>query len=220
MSELAELWNQAKKGLEKSSALSPAAAKNAVAPILRAFGKAPALADEVTAMAKAAPNMRSLSNVTNNIDEAAPLMRQAKGRVGKPSVAESGPAIQLSGQAASQPAKTLKDHLGGLKGKWDGLTPGAQGSATGTAIVTGLVGANHMGRSSGKAEGLEAGSQKGYDAGFSNASQQAAQSSMDPGGLGRLMEVFTGRQSAAVNGSDPAMAARRQQALQRILAGG
>jgi hypothetical protein len=37
--------------------------------------------------------------------------------------------------------------------------------------------------------------------------------------LGRLLEVFTGRQPVTINAADPEVAYRRQAALRRILAG-
>lgn len=214
MSEITELWNQAKAGMTKS-ALSPSTAIQTAKKVM------PGLLGETKAVSTALSVPSSgLSKVTQNIDELAPAMRQAKGRVIKPSVAESGPVIQMGGKATPAPMKTLKDHLGGAKGKWDGLSAGTRTGIKGTALVGGLGLSNAQGRSAGKETGMEIGSEKGYDAGFANASQQAAKSSMDPGVLGRLMEVFTGRQPAIANGADPEMAARRQFALKRILAGG
>jgi hypothetical protein len=214
MSKITAIWNQNKAGITKA-ALNPASAVRAAKKI------APALLGETKAVSTAlsAPSS-GLSKVTANIDEVIPAMRQAKGRVVKPSVAGSGPTIHLSGTAAPVPMKTMFDHLSAAKGKWDGLSAGTRTGIKGTALVGGLGLSNAQGRSAGKETGMEIGAEKGYDAGFANASQQAAQSYMDPGVLGRLMEVFTGRQTTSVSGADPEMAARRQLALKRILAGG
>jgi hypothetical protein len=114
--------------------------------------------------------------------------------------------------------KTMKDYWGDAKGQWDGLSSGARTGIKGTAAAGALGLSNMQGRSAGRENGLEIGSGQGYDAGIADAN--AMQSSMDPGVLGRLMEVFTGRQPSLVSTSDPQMAQRRQMVIQNILSGG
>lgn len=80
-----------------------------------------------------------------------------------------------------------------------------------------LYGAHSMGSSSGREQGLQAGSAQGFDAGVQAGSASA--NSFDPGVLGRLMEVFTGRQGSPDMSGDPRMAAARQAAIQKILSG-
>ena len=212
MSTISELWNHA-KGLQKEAGGKTELAVKGIKKLIP--GGAASKLDS------------GLSSVTANIDEVLPGLKQPAlkekgfGRVVKPQVAESGPTIRLgelsyAGNAA-RPMKTLKDYVSGAKA-WDGLTPGAKLGVKGTALAGGLGLSNMQGRSAGKETGMEIGSGQGYDAGIADAN--AMQSSMDPGVLGRLMEVFTGRQQSTINTSDPQMAARRQAVIQNILSGG
>ena len=238
MSEINELWNQVKAGTdaEKRAALSMGAARNAVAPILRAFGKAPALEAEIGGALKAAPEAVTggLGKVTSNIDEAlssAKPRRVGSGSKPPENFGKEGPrnsirsGTSLPSGKISAPNKASGGWMDTLRGygasgakAWDGLTPGAKLGVKGTALAGGLGLSNMQGRSAGKETGMEIGSGQGYDAGIADAN--AMQSSMDPGVLGRLMEVFTGRQQSTINTSDPQMAARRQAVIQNILSGG
>ena len=213
MSTISELWSNAKGGLQKE------ANTKLIELVAKGGGKALAKTNQ------------GLKAVTANIDEVLPAAKQpaskSKGfaRVVKPQFAESGPTIPLNGvsYAGSAPKtmKTFKDYVGDVKGQWSGLSSGARNGIKGTTAVGALGLSNMQGRSSGKETGMEEGkiigSSRGYDAGIADAN--ALQSSMDPGILGRLMEVFTGRQPSMLNTSDPQMAARRQMVIQQILSG-
>ena len=121
------------------------------------------------------------------------------------------------GKTLSEAGKTLATDAGLQKKVNIGLGAVGGGAA--------LVGANQLGASTGKAEGLQEGKTKGlaqgagegYNAGV--ADSNSMQASMDPGIMGRLLEVFTGRQPQMLDTADKQMAARRQQTLQRLLSG-
>lgn len=83
------------------------------------------------------------------------------------------------------------------------------------AIMGGVSGAGYYaGNAHGKTVGKREGAQMGYDLGLQNGISNA---SLDPGFIGRLLEVVTGRQAAQL----PAEALERQraEAINRIIAG-
>lgn len=207
MSDINTIWNSVKDDLSKSANKG----------LITLGSKLLPAADEAVAATKAIATPKSgLSQVAHNIDDAAPAMRKVKGTaktVGEGPKLLSAPSTQLSGSGASTGIKSLGDH-------WRGLSQGTRSGIKATGLLGAGGVAGHLdGRRVGKEIGMETGSAKGYDAGVADAAASAQQSSMDPGILGRLMEVFTGRQPATVNPADPEMAMRRQAALKRILAG-
>lgn len=120
--------------------------------------------------------------------------------------------------ASSAAAKALAATRPAFKGGWwnnlkngvmqGGKSIGGPSTGKGLAYNTGrwglptlgggslLAGSNLMGRSSGHAKGYAEGTDKGFDLGSEKASDMfGALSPQDPGFMGRLMELFTGRQS-------------------------
>lgn len=205
---LLDLWNAAKSGLEKSAA--------------NPLKLLPAIAGESRAVAKVAPKIADdLAIVERNIAGGGgiPPMRTVTGpaRDVKP-LALPGPAGKV--MDAKTPM-TLKSLLRGARenvaGNWNKLSPRMQSTIKGTGLVgAGAVAGHADGKATGMEEGLTQGATKGFDAGIQAGAQQSA---IDPGILGRLLEVFTGRQPSAISATDPVVASQRQQAIQKILAG-
>jgi hypothetical protein len=215
MSELKELWKSAKVGLEKTAGI------NALLPAVKNVGKLlPAVKAEAKAVqtgSKLLPATDELAAVSRNIDEAIPTMRSAKGRV-VGSTPLGGERLKLPAPAAAAATKGRMGQAGdAVKGFWNGLGEGTRGGIKATGLLgAGALAGHADGKATGLEQGLSEGATKGFDAGLQAGAGQAA---VDPGVLGRLLEVFTGRQPATINAADPEVAYRRQAALRRILAG-
>lgn len=134
--------------------------------------------------------------------------RAAMKSLGDEAAAAVGNRRMTAGKALNSAAAKVTDS----QGVQSAINYGTAGAGV---LGAGAVG-NAIGTSSGQREGLEQGAAQGFDAGLQAGAQQ---SSVDPGVLGRMLEVFTGRQPSFVDGSDPEMAFLRRQAMQRILSG-
>lgn len=215
MSDILDNWNAAKAAMHKEASKS----KATLALIESAVGKAKGLpAPKGTSLAKMDDGLKAVEKNVETLgkhkgkpwENAKPVKGPARD-VGPPV-----PSVTMPGYGAPHtprpPMRTLKDH-------WNGLGDTTRGAIAGTAIAgTAGLGGHALGRSSGVADGLETGAASGYDAGLQAGAQQA--NTFDPGILGRLMEVFTGRSAAPIDTANAQMQAARQAAIQRILSGG
>lgn len=209
MSEINELWNSAKQSYAAMPTVKEAGIKEIYGGVRQALSKGK------HAYGASRPTEGIFAGAKNALSGT------------KGSLAES-----LGGAQKVDGAFSLRS---GLKRTGAGMVEGAGRFAKGkldsagnlpTAVKVGLgsaavVGANNFENKGVKAEGLQEGKAQGADAGYNAgiADSNAAQSQMDPGVLSRLMEVFTGRQPQMLDPADKQMTARRQQSLQRILAG-
>ncbi len=116
--------------------------------------------------------------------------------VGKPSglasmaIDDAKTAVSSTGNTRKGVGRALSGHadtIDGSKGIQNTINYGAGAIAGGA----GLVGAHSMGHSSGREEGITEGVDQGLDLGLQGA--QSAQPA-DPGFMGRLGDLFTGRQ--------------------------
>lgn len=143
-----------------------------------------------------------------------PAEIKALPKVSKPTVPPTGPAATPPSVPPTSPAAAPEavPFVDGLKNRFNGLSGRGQHRvmAGGAAALTGagMAGGALMGHGA----GLKEGAGLGFDAGQQAGAQQA---SIDPGIMGRLSEVFMGRQAqapTAVTGD------RRNAIIQQILA--
>ncbi len=208
--DLKTAWEDAKKGMEKSAFKPPSKALSLVTGGGKSLSKAP----------KALPAAgKETALVERSIAREAPTMRQAKGRVIDAEIVPytGSAAVDAATKATPTLRSILRGAGEGIGKQWGKLSPGVQGGLKATGLLgAGALAGRADGKAVGKKEGLEQGAEQGFNAGVSAGAQQG---SMDPGILGRLLEVFTGRNQAAVGMGDPTIALQRQQTIKRILPG-
>jgi hypothetical protein len=92
---------------------------------------------------------------------------------------------------------------------------GAYGAGSGL-YNSGKETGTEQGMRTGAERGMRTGAERGFDQGMRYGASRAGE---DPGILGRLAELFTGRQAPQLNPYEAAVAAQRQAAIDRITAG-
>lgn len=196
MSDILTRWNSAKADFAKSAGIKDNV-KAVVGAGTRAFGKIQPtegrMAGFKSGLGAAKNKAGEMLGGKQKLDGSHKVLEPALGKL-----------KGMAGKALDSPGVNLAAGLGG-------------GSLIGNKVgeAEGLEAGKAQGLQTGKTEGLQAGASQGFDAGLQAG---ASQIPGDPGLIGRLMEVFTGRQGGAAP-DDAQAAAMRQAAIQKILAG-